>query len=142
MFDWQQYYLLARELLPLVDSISCKEALLRSVVSRAYYAAYHRACSYLEEIDQYPSDQGPHGDRRGLHNRVIDVFLTSTKKPEWKKIGKKLRKLKAIRQEADYHLRRVKPLARALGIEAAFLFWGLGMGGISSHMNNVHFPFL
>jgi len=102
MFDWQQYYLLARELLPLVDSISCKEALLRSVVSRAYYAAYHRACSYLEEIDQYPSDQGSQGDRRGSHNRVIDVFLTSAKKPEWKKIGKKLRKLKAIRQEADY----------------------------------------
>jgi hypothetical protein len=30
------------------------------------------------------------------------VFLTSTTKPEWKKIGRKLRKLKAIRQEADY----------------------------------------
>lgn len=102
MFDWQQYYLLARELLPLVDGISCKEALLRSVVSRAYYAAYHRACNYLEEIHQYPSDQEPQRYVRGSHNRVIDVFLTSTNKPEWKKIGKKLRKLKAIRQEADY----------------------------------------
>jgi uncharacterized protein (UPF0332 family) len=102
MFDWQQYYLLARELLPLVDGISCKEALLRSVVSRAYYAAYHQACNYLEEIHQYPSDQEPQRHIRGSHNRVIDVFLTSTNKPEWKKIGKKLRKLKAIRQEADY----------------------------------------
>jgi len=102
MFNWQQYYVLARELLSLADDVSCKEALLRSIVSRAYYAAYHRACNYLEEIDQYPSDQGSQGPIRGSHNRVIDVFLTTTKNPEWKKIGKKLRKLKAIRQEADY----------------------------------------
>jgi uncharacterized protein (UPF0332 family) len=86
----------------LVDSVSCKEALLRSAVSRAYYAAYHRACNYLEEIDHYPSDQGPQAHIRGSHNRVIDVFLLTAKNPEWKKIGKKLRKLKAIRQEADY----------------------------------------
>jgi hypothetical protein len=58
MFNWQHYYLLARELLSLADDVSHKEALLRSVVSRAYYAAYHRACNYLEEIDRYPSDQG------------------------------------------------------------------------------------
>jgi hypothetical protein len=102
MFDWQHYYLLARELLPMVDSVSYKEALLRSVVSRAYYAAYHRACNYLEEIGQYPNDQGSQGPIRGSHNRVIDVFLTATQNPEWKKIGKKLRKLKAIRQEAGY----------------------------------------
>ena len=80
--------------------------MLRSVVSRAYYAAYHRACNYLEEIHQYPSDKEPQGHIRGSHNRVIDVFLTSTTKPEWKKIGKKLRKLKAIRQEADYEQSR------------------------------------
>jgi uncharacterized protein (UPF0332 family) len=102
MFDWQHYYLLARELLTQADSTSYKEALLRSVTSRAYYAAYHRACDYLEAIGGYPNDQALRETTRGSHNLVIDIFFTATERPEWKKIGKKLKKLKAIRQQADY----------------------------------------
>jgi uncharacterized protein (UPF0332 family) len=102
MFDWQHYYLLARELLTQADSTSYREALLRSAVSRSYYAAYHRACDYLEEIGKYPSDQAFREITRGSHNLVIDIFFTATEMPEWKKIGKKLRKLKALRQGTDY----------------------------------------
>lgn len=54
MFDWQDYYLLARELLSQADRAPHKEAVLRTAVSRAYYAAYHRACDYLKKVDEYP----------------------------------------------------------------------------------------
>jgi hypothetical protein len=46
MFDWQDYYLLARQMLLQADSASYKEAVFRTAVSRAYYAAYHFACDY------------------------------------------------------------------------------------------------
>jgi uncharacterized protein (UPF0332 family) len=102
MFDWQDYYLLARELLSLAESSSLKEAMVRSAVSRAYYAAYHRACDYLREVGEYPSDQDRQTNENRSHQVIIKVFINGTARPGWKKIGKKLGVLKSFRRRADY----------------------------------------
>lgn len=102
MFDWQDYHLLARELLSVADSSSIKEAMLRSAVSRAYYAAYHRACDYLREVNEYPTDQDLQANRNRSHQVIIDIFIGNAARPGWKKVGKKLRRLKDFRRRADY----------------------------------------
>ena len=102
MFDWEDYHLLARELLSLADSSSIKEAMFRSAVSRAYYAAYHRACDYLREVNEYPSDQDLQANRNRSHQVIIDIFIGNTARPGWKRIGKKLSRLKDFRRRADY----------------------------------------
>ena len=71
MFNWQEYYVLARKLLSQADSLPHdeapqKEAMLRSAGSRAYYAAYHRACDYLRKAKRYP---------RHASNRVDSFVL-------------------------------------------------------------------
>jgi hypothetical protein len=102
MFNWQDYYLLARELLSQADSSPIKEAMLRSAVSRAYYAAYHRACDYLRDVKKYPSDQDLQTDKNRSHQVIIDIFVSAVAPPEWKKIGKELWRLKDFRRRADY----------------------------------------
>ncbi len=102
MFDWWEYYLLAEELLSQADSSSRKEAMLRSAVSRAYYAAFHRACEYLEEVNEYPTRRQFEGSGRETHRFLISIFEDSRDHPEWRKIGEKLHYLKGLRQKADY----------------------------------------
>jgi uncharacterized protein (UPF0332 family) len=101
-FDWQEYYLLAGELLSQADGSPRKEAMLRSAVSRAYYAAFHRACEYLEQVNEYPTRQQFEGSRRETHRFLISIFENSRDHPEWHQIGEKLHHLKNLRQKADY----------------------------------------
>jgi uncharacterized protein (UPF0332 family) len=101
-FDWQEYYLLAGELLSQADSSSYKEAILRSAVSRAYYAAFHRACEYLEEVNEYPTRRQFEGNERETHRFLISIFENSRDRPEKREIGEKLHYLKNFRQKADY----------------------------------------
>jgi len=102
MFDWQEYYLLAGELLSQADSSPRKEAMFRSAVSRAYYAAFHRACEYLREVNEYPTRQEFESRERETHRFIISIFKNNPDHPEWHKIGKELRSLKDLRQKADY----------------------------------------
>jgi len=102
MFDWQEYYLLARELLSQADSSPHKEAMLRSAVSRAYYAAFHRACDYLREVNEYPTRQQFEGSRRETHRFLISIFTNNPDYPERDKIGQMLDSLKDLRHKADY----------------------------------------
>ena len=48
-FDWVQYLGLAQELFEQASTSPLKDADLRSSISRAYYAAFHRARSRLYE---------------------------------------------------------------------------------------------
>jgi uncharacterized protein (UPF0332 family) len=102
MFDWQEYYLLAAELLSQADSSPHKEAMLRSAVSRAYYAAFHRACDYLREVNKYPTWQEFKVSRKETHRLLIDIFMDNPDCPEWNEIGQMLYSLKDFRQKADY----------------------------------------
>jgi len=115
IFDWQDYYLLAGELLSQADSASHKEAVLRSAVSRAYYAAFHRACEYLEEVNEYPTRRQFEGSGRETHRFLISIFENSRDHPEWPKIGEKLHYLKNLRHKADYAKSVEKHLFRKKG---------------------------
>src|SRR5215813_4422220 len=101
MFDWQEYYLLARDLLLQADNSDQKEAVLRSAVSRAYYAAFHVADGYLQDSGNYPPTYGNNAE--GSHNRIINTFINSATHPEWEKVGRRLRRLKNFRHWADYN---------------------------------------
>ncbi|MGE0133149.1 MAG: hypothetical protein AB7U82_34160 [Blastocatellales bacterium] len=63
-FDWAEYLRLAKELAQRQDD----EAAHRSAISRAYYAAYCRACAYLNQKN-IPIPQG-----EGSHDRVWKSF--------------------------------------------------------------------
>jgi uncharacterized protein (UPF0332 family) len=63
-FDWAEYLRLADEL----AQRQTDEAALRSAVSRAYYAAFCRACSHLKQ-QSIPVAQGD-----GSHQRVWESF--------------------------------------------------------------------
>jgi uncharacterized protein (UPF0332 family) len=107
MFDWQEYYWLARDLLLLAENISKekilrKEAMLRSAISRAYYAAFHAACDYLQQAGKYPTEQEIKMSRKGTHQIIIDVFIANPAHPEWDEIGQRLNLLKSDRHRADY----------------------------------------
>jgi uncharacterized protein (UPF0332 family) len=102
MFDWQEYYLLARVLLSQAESSTHKEAMFRSAVSRAYYAAFHRACNYLREMDEYPTQQEFKSSRKETHKFLIDMFTDNLDHPERCEIGDMLQSLKSLRHQADY----------------------------------------
>ncbi len=102
MFDWQDYYILARELLSLADGVSQEEAMLRAALSRAYYAAYNLACDYLRDIGEYPTKQEIQASRMESHKFLIEIFMENSAHPEWDEIGKKLYTLKNFRHRADY----------------------------------------
>ncbi len=115
MFDWQEYYLLAGELLSQADNNPRKEAMLRSAVSRAYYAAFHRACDYLKEVNKYPARQEFESNRKETHRLLIDRFMGNPNRPEWNEIGQMLYSLKDFRQKADYVTSVEKHVFRKIG---------------------------
>jgi len=101
-FDWREYYLLAEDLLSQADTSLHKEAMLRSAVSRAYYAAFHRACEFLRGVNEYPTQQEFKSSRKETHRFLINIFANNHDYPEWRKIGDLLYSLKDFRQKADY----------------------------------------
>ena len=70
-FNWQRYLILAEELLNSIPENEDDEAKARTGISRAYYAAYHKAESYLNKIgitiDIY---------QKGSHKRVSQLRPT------------------------------------------------------------------
>jgi hypothetical protein len=103
MFNWQEYHTLASDLLLQADDSEQKEAMLRSAVSRAYYAAFHVADDYLKDSGQYPSTSGSTAPGESSHKRVVDTFSKNVSSPTWGKIGRLLRRLKDARHWADYN---------------------------------------
>jgi uncharacterized protein (UPF0332 family) len=104
-FDWVEFYYQAenlaqnRHLDPNIPITKSEEAALRTAISRAYYATYHRALLFMEDIN----DMTPPGQNGGVHERFIYRFQThrdSTIQP----IGCKLDRLKTSRHMADYEV--------------------------------------
>ena len=94
-FDWKQYLELARELVRLSESSDAgqNEAMLRSVVSRAYYAAFCHARNYSRDwLNFQPNNTADdHGRLR--------AFLKTGKR---RGVAVKLDQLRQWRNEADY----------------------------------------
>lgn len=96
MFDWENFFVLALHLRERGDSAS-----QRSAISRAYYAAFHAARTYLIDVhhESVPSFQA--------HAFVWDWF-TSNRPGRIRletKIGHNGKKLRARREDADYEAR-------------------------------------
>ncbi len=96
-FDWPKYLTLAQELVELGKEHMNKEALLRSAISRAYYAAFCKSRNYLRDIDKDKSlDKSPN-----VHQFVIERFQNSNNAKK-KEIGYNLLRLREFRNIADY----------------------------------------
>lgn len=102
-FDWGHYLALAEWLRDNASTIATRpEAVYRTIVSRAYYAAHHRARAYL--LDKY--DFAPNADR--VHEGVIREL--NGRGGQDRNLARSLDRLRELRVQADYWLS--KPLTK------------------------------
>lgn len=119
MFDPREFHAFAVEC-----SIGTPdEAACRSAISRAYYAAYLVAHSYVKRkrIRAYP----PPGLHWGPHDRTIHA-VGEIRSPGARYIKKDLLKLKRRRVDADYHLDYTvarKHMAEAIRDASRIIAW-------------------
>lgn len=95
-FNWSEYFTLAQELTSKSATSSMQEALLRSAISRAYYAAFCEARNHLIYKD---AEAVPNGVN--VHIYVGKKFEKSSDVAR-RKIGRLLHHLRSIRNIADY----------------------------------------
>lgn len=74
----------------------CNEMVQRNVISRAYYAAYHRSCAFIKPLPEY--------NGKGMHRGYINYLLCGDKSSVERQIGGRLKALYARRLIADYQL--------------------------------------
>jgi uncharacterized protein (UPF0332 family) len=103
IFDWEEFYYQAidlsanRNTTP-ADQVSlANQADFRTAMSRAYYAAYHKAKAFLEVT----KDPTLEIDEGGVHERLISRF-TQNSLEDRRIMGAKLARIKTIRVVADY----------------------------------------
>lgn len=99
-FNWKHYLDVADYLYSNCDCISKKEACLRAAISRGYYSAFCTARNYARDKDNFLVE-----GNRSLHARIIKFYRNSRGKSYKKKRGKvatELRRLKDLRNKADY----------------------------------------
>ncbi len=95
-FNWSEYLILAHELTSTSTTSPIQEAVLRSAISRAYYAAFCKARNHLiyKDIDPIP-------DRVNVHAHVVNKFESSSDRTR-QKVGQLLHHLRSTRNIADY----------------------------------------
>ncbi len=92
MFDWRGYLTLAEQL----SSYGVSEAELRTAISRAYYAAYHRASRYVREYSLVAATE------RLTHQKAW-AAVGANQDPVRIRAGVRGNRLKRRREEADYY---------------------------------------
>lgn len=92
VFEWDEFLDLAEELVQRVGSAGAE----RSAVSRAYYAAFHRASAYVQERGVRLTFTGRD------HALVWDWFLRSDANPALRWVGNAGSGLRRTRRHADY----------------------------------------
>jgi uncharacterized protein (UPF0332 family) len=96
-FDWYEYLVLAEYLYDNRDTFpDRREACLRVVISRAYYAAFCSARNCARDFDSLPLKENgqDHGLVRNHYNNSRDSKI--------KRVGNLLSRLRNLRNEADY----------------------------------------
>lgn len=96
-FDWTEYLKLAKKLAGQTNISPSKEAMLRSSVSRAYYAVFCKTRNYLRYIEM--DNSIPQGGK--VHQYVINKFINS-KDNQRREIGINLDRLRVDRNRVDY----------------------------------------
>jgi hypothetical protein len=98
-FDWLKFLSLAKEL-----RARTEEEAVRTSVSRAYYATYHKAREFLDRrnVSVTRGFASPGGAQAATaHDAVWKTFIQSRDKA-WQKIGEDGDRLKRKRQQVDY----------------------------------------
>ena len=95
-FHWSEYLDLAQELTRESLSSPLREAMFRSAISRAYYAAFGQARNRLVTIE---GEEIPRGVN--THQHVINTFEDSNDSRR-RTIGHLLHHLRSTRNAADY----------------------------------------
>jgi uncharacterized protein (UPF0332 family) len=92
-FDWSHYLDLALKLYEQAGSSKQRDAHLRSSISRAYYATYHKSRQLLKDKwgISIPKDTGAHG-------QVVVEFINKRQYS----IARKLNRMRIDRNKADY----------------------------------------
>ena len=99
-FDWLKFLTLAKELRK-----RSEEEAVRTSVSRAYYATYHKAREFLDirNVSVTRGTASPGAARaQTAHDAVWKTFSESRDKT-WRKICEDGDRLKRKRQQADYN---------------------------------------
>ena len=97
-FDWTEYFILAQEIMRLPGLSVSQETCTRCALSRAYYAAYHKAYEVAQVRDGYvrpPPGQG------NVHESLIRHFQRHAD-PARQDVGVDLDSLKIMRGKVDY----------------------------------------
>ncbi len=93
-FDWSQYLDLARELYEQSGSSGHRDANLRSSISRAYYATYHKSRQLLENKWGISVSKDSNA-----HKLVQEEFYRNKQR----KIAENLHRMRTNRNNADYN---------------------------------------
>lgn len=113
-FTWYHYFDLAQQLFnDSNNNLDLSEALLRSAISRAYFAIHCLARNYLiKERNLTPPNK-----KKDMHSWVIKQIKNE---PETRKVHVQLRRLRDDRNRADYEdvVRRLKTVANGALIGA------------------------
>jgi len=90
LFDWEDFLKLAEQM-----SGASNEAAQRTAISRAYYAVYHAASSYIRRMQLITPG-------RPLSHREVWRVLKLSTNLDHRDTGFRGEDLKRLRQEADY----------------------------------------
>lgn len=101
-FEWLHFLEVALNLRQQVATSAHAEAVRRSLVGRAYYAAYWTAFEYGKANNLQIPEYGTQ------HDRVISCFVNSPNKA-LNTVGNRLKSLKKLRHDADYEKRAFVP---------------------------------
>lgn len=74
----------------------CDEMMKRNVLSRAYYAAYHRSCEFIKPEDT--------DENVGVHKRYVNQLMRGDSGSIERKIGGRIRSMYSRRRTAGYQL--------------------------------------
>lgn len=103
-FDWLEFYYQAQDIsdkrhrIPSKEMSLADEADMRTAISRAYYATFHKAREFLQNA----RDTTPETLAGGVHERLISRF-TNNSLPERRTMGAKLDRMKKLRHTVDYN---------------------------------------
>jgi len=100
MFDWGNYLALADNLLNPKEDGTHDEACLRSAVSRAYYAVFHRARDFAVSKNNILLDSIK--SQRHSEHLSLQEFFTGDSDLTYKQIGADLSRLHRKRVDCDY----------------------------------------
>lgn len=103
-FDFLEFYYQAEDIsdkrhrIPSKEMSLADEADMRTAISRAYYAAFHKAREFLQST----RDNTPETLAGGMHERLISRF-TNSSLAERRTMGAKLDRMKKLRHIVDYN---------------------------------------